>query len=132
MSGGKTEADKEAEKIQRMVESARKLSDEFNRSQEFNLKMQKSQDAMLGLTRDQQAVQGAVNDVLRSTNQQLEKIVKLRFDAVNGINFAPLRPNKAMASAVFSAPSSNCANFSVIFSSASSVPLSCAGSIFNA
>ncbi len=83
MSGGKTEADKEAEKIQRMVESARKLSDEFNRSQEFNLKMQKSQDAMLGLTRDQQAVQGAVNDVLRSTNQQLEKIVKLRFDAVN-------------------------------------------------
>lgn len=83
MSGGKTDADKEAEKIERMIESARKLSDEFNRSQQFNLQMQKSQDAMLGLTKDQQTVQGAVNDVLRSTNQQLEKIVKLRFDAVN-------------------------------------------------
>ena len=83
MVGGKTEADREAEKIQRMIESARKLSDEFNRSQEFNLKMQKTQDAMLGLTRDQQTIQGAYNDVLRSTNQQLERIVKLRMDAVN-------------------------------------------------
>lgn len=83
MTGGKTDADREAEKIERMIESARKLSDEFNRSQQFNLQMQKSQDAMLGLTKDQQTVQGAVNDVLRSTNQQLEKIVKLRFDAVN-------------------------------------------------
>lgn len=83
MTGGKTDADREAEKIERMIESARKLSDEFNRSQQFNLQMQKSQDAMLGLTKDQQTIQGAVNDVLRSTNQQLEKIVKLRFDAVN-------------------------------------------------
>jgi lambda family phage tail tape measure protein len=83
MVGGKSEADKEAEKMQRMVENVRKLSDEFNRSQQFNLEMQKSQDAMLGLTRDEQTVQSAINNVLKSTSQQLEKIVKLRFDAVN-------------------------------------------------
>jgi len=83
MVGGKSEADKEAEKIEKMIESARKLSDEFNRSQEFNLKMQKSQEAMLWLTTDQQTIQGAYNEVLKSTNQELQKIVKLRFDAVN-------------------------------------------------
>ena len=101
MVGGKTDADREAEKIEKMIESARKLSDEFNRSQEFNLKMQKSQDAMLGLTRDQQAVQGAYNDVLKSTNQQLEKIVKLRMDAVNaGANAEVLRQFDAESQAI--------------------------------
>jgi lambda family phage tail tape measure protein len=90
--GGKTDSQREAEKIEKMIESARKLSDEFNRSQEFNLKMQKSQEAMLGLTTDQQTIQGAYNEVLKSTNQQLEKIVKLRMDAVNaGANADVLR-----------------------------------------
>jgi lambda family phage tail tape measure protein len=101
MVGGKSEADKEAEKLERMIESARKLSDEFNRSQEFNLQMQKSQDAMLGLTRDQQTIQGAYNDVLKSTNQQLEKIVKLRFDAVNaGANAQVLAQFDAESAAI--------------------------------
>lgn len=75
--------DPQADKLKNMLETVKKISDEFNRSQQYQLEMMKNQEAMLGMTRDQQTVQNAVNTVLNSTNSQLEKIASQRLDAAN-------------------------------------------------
>jgi lambda family phage tail tape measure protein len=87
--GGK---DPQAEKLRNMLEAVKKLSDEFNRSQEYQLSMMKSQDAMLGMTRDQASVQETINSVLDATNSQLERIANQKLEAVNaGANAAILK-----------------------------------------
>jgi lambda family phage tail tape measure protein len=87
-----TGKDPQVDKLKNMLEAVKKLSDEFNRSQEYQLSMMKSQDAMLGMTRDQASVQEAINSVLDATNNQLERIANQRLEAANaGANAAILK-----------------------------------------
>ena len=78
-----TGKDPNAAKMTNMLDSVRKIRDEFNRSQEAQLKMLAIQDKMAGMTNNQRAVQEAINGVLNETNSQLEKIASKRLEAAN-------------------------------------------------
>lgn len=83
--------DPNADKMANMLESVRKIKDEFNRTQEFQLKMADTQNKMLAMTNDERSVQEAINKVLESTNAEIEKIASKRLDAANaGANSAIL------------------------------------------
>lgn len=78
-----TGTDPNASKMANMLASVRKISDEFNRSQEAQLKMLAIQDKMASMTNNERAVQEAINGVLNETNSQLEKIASKRLEAAN-------------------------------------------------
>lgn len=78
-----TGTDPDAKKMANMLDSVRKIRDEFNRSQEAQLKMLAIQDKMASMTNNEKAVQEAINSVLSETNSQLEKIASKRLEAAN-------------------------------------------------
>jgi lambda family phage tail tape measure protein len=65
-----------------MIAMAKLLSVEYERQQSFQLAQLAIRNNMLGMTKDEQRVQEAINQVLQSTSQKIDDITKRREEAV--------------------------------------------------
>lgn len=73
--------DKDAEKIQKMLDMAKLISVEYKRHLEFNLENLKTQGAMLYMTENQRKVQEAISKVSDDVDKKLDEIQKKREEA---------------------------------------------------
>lgn len=71
------------DKIQTQLDAVKKITLEYERERNFQLDIMASQQAMLGMTRDQAAVQEVVNRILETTSQSLKQIADKRLEAAN-------------------------------------------------
>jgi lambda family phage tail tape measure protein len=74
---------KDQEKLDKMLETVKKITVEFEREREFSMYMLSVREQMVGMTEDERRIQEAVNEVLDSTNQKLDEISRQRLDAAN-------------------------------------------------
>jgi lambda family phage tail tape measure protein len=73
------------------LEAVRRLVTEYERERNFQLEMMNIQDQMIGMTKDEQQVQEAINEVLIATSKNLQDIADKRLEAANlGANQAVL------------------------------------------
>ena len=77
----KAAKDSEAEKTKNMLETARLISAEYERQQEFSFNQLKVRNAMVAMTDDERRVQEAVNAVMDSTSRKIDEITKKREEA---------------------------------------------------
>lgn len=92
---------KEQEKLDKMLETVKKITVEFEREREFSMYMLSVREQMVAMTDDERKIQEAVNEVLDSTNQKLDEIARQRLDAANaGANQTILSQFDAQAEAV--------------------------------
>jgi lambda family phage tail tape measure protein len=78
LSSGKSQAEKDAEKLQEILNSAFEVTAEYARAQEINLKTLATQNQMLALTNDQRKVQEVINQVSKEVADREEKLLELR------------------------------------------------------
>jgi lambda family phage tail tape measure protein len=81
LKGGKSQADKDAEKLNDILKSAYDVTAEYARAQEINLQTLATQDQMLALTNDQRRVQEAINEVSKDIADREQKLYDLRAQA---------------------------------------------------
>jgi lambda family phage tail tape measure protein len=87
MPTGKGGKDQMAERL----EAVRRLVTEYERERNFQLEMMNIQDQMIGMTKDEQQIQEAINEVLIATSKNLQDIADKRLEAANlGANQAVL------------------------------------------
>lgn len=92
---------KEQEKLDKMLETVKKITVEFEREREFSMYMLSVREQMVAMTDDERKIQESVNEVLDSTNQKLDEIARQRLDAANaGANQTILSQFDAQAEAV--------------------------------
>lgn len=77
----KAAKDSEAEKTKNMLETAKLISAEYERQQEFSFNQLKVRNAMVAMTDDERRVQEAVNSVMDSTSRKIDEITKKREEA---------------------------------------------------
>jgi lambda family phage tail tape measure protein len=64
-----------------MLRTAQQISEEYNRQQVVQVQQLALQGLMLGMTENERKEQEAVNRVIQSTSQEIEKITKAKMDA---------------------------------------------------
>lgn len=65
------------------LEAVRRIASEFERERDFQLEIMRIRDDMVGMTRDEQEIQEAINNVLQSTSRNLQQIADQRLEAAN-------------------------------------------------
>lgn len=77
----KTDAQKQAESIAKMLEDAKKLNQTFNDNQKIKLEELKTQDQLFVLSNNEREIQQSINDVLKETTSELQRILEKRREA---------------------------------------------------
>lgn len=70
-------------KIAQQLEAVQKIVREYERQRDFQLEIMETEDAMLGMTRDEAEIQRTINKVLEETNKNLAQVADKRLEAAN-------------------------------------------------